>query len=241
MEKITVGLTNQSFKDKDTFLQYKNINEFNHKINYSLLNKFEFVPNLIEDNDKVLRWEYISGKDIAFDDKSLIEISKILSKLHTSNLEFPPFNIRKRVNAYRQELNKRNIKIEIIDKYFKRINKILSAMDKNTPVHNDLYTNNFIQSKGRIYLIDWEYATLGDKHFDLAYFIEGAQLDDEQENVILDNYGSYDYEKLIQHKILVNYLVILWVNVQPIKYFDDEVFIKRVVELNNYLTEYRLK
>jgi thiamine kinase-like enzyme len=36
------------------------------------------------------------------------------------------------------------------------------------PCHNDLLTANFIADGGRIWIVDWEYAGMGDRYFDLA-------------------------------------------------------------------------
>jgi aminoglycoside phosphotransferase (APT) family kinase protein len=36
------------------------------------------------------------------------------------------------------------------------------------PCHNDLLSANFICSDGRVWIVDWEYAGMGDRYFDLA-------------------------------------------------------------------------
>ena len=56
------------------------------------------------------------------------------------------------------------------------------------PAHNDLLTANFLLDGGRIQLIDWEYAGMGDRWFDLGNFAVNNELDDEQEVQLLEAY-----------------------------------------------------
>ncbi|PAK21459.1 hypothetical protein CJJ23_01550 [Mycoplasmopsis agassizii] len=242
MEKINKGMTNNSYRDGNTFYQVKTNNSLNHRIDYQVLGELDFVPKLIENTSTYTRWDFVVGQEFTKSEENLKKLAKMLAQIHNSKLEFPKFNHRDRVNTYRKKLAEKNLKIDVIDAYFKRINLILRNMDTTTPVHNDLFPFNLIVDKDqKIWIVDWEYASLGDKHFDLAYFIESGKLTDQEEDILLDNYGSYDYEKIIQHKIFVNYLVVLWVNVQPVKYFDDQEYINRIYELDKFLNEYRTK
>jgi hypothetical protein len=50
--KIENGHTNISYKDGNVFLQEKIYNNFNHKINYEILEDFDFVPKLISQNEE---------------------------------------------------------------------------------------------------------------------------------------------------------------------------------------------
>ncbi|MGV2393574.1 UNVERIFIED_CONTAM: hypothetical protein O8I53_11845 [Campylobacter lari] len=54
MEKVIInkGYTNKNFREGDNFLQEKVYTGFNHKIDYSILSAFEFVPKLIDNNEK---------------------------------------------------------------------------------------------------------------------------------------------------------------------------------------------
>ncbi len=51
------------------------------------------------------------------------------------------------------------------------------------PCHNDLLAANFIAGAGRIWIVDWEYAGMGDRYFDLANLSinsDFAEADDER-------------------------------------------------------------
>ena len=56
------------------------------------------------------------------------------------------------------------------------------------PAHNDLLPANFLRDGDRMQLIDWEYAGMGDRWFDLGNFAVNNELDDDQEAQLLEAY-----------------------------------------------------
>ena len=56
------------------------------------------------------------------------------------------------------------------------------------PCHNDLLNANFIRSPDGIRIVDWEYAGMGDRFFDLANFAVNHELDDPGESALLTAY-----------------------------------------------------
>ena len=44
------------------------------------------------------------------------------------------------------------------------------------PCHNDLLTANFLDDGTRLRILDWEYAGMGDRFFDLANFSDNNDL-----------------------------------------------------------------
>ena len=56
------------------------------------------------------------------------------------------------------------------------------------PCHNDLLNANFIRGDGRIWIVDWEYAGMGDQFFDLANFSINHELDDAGNEALLRAY-----------------------------------------------------
>lgn len=55
------------------------------------------------------------------------------------------------------------------------------------PCHNDLLNGNFL-TNGQLYVLDWEYAGMGDIFFDLANFSDHHKLTDEQDHWLLKCY-----------------------------------------------------
>ena len=57
------------------------------------------------------------------------------------------------------------------------------------PCHNDLLNANFIADGDRLWIVDWEYAGMGDPFFDLANFAVNNGLDEDGDRALLDAYG----------------------------------------------------
>lgn len=227
--KIRDGHTNSTYRDGNILIQEKIYNKFNHKIDYEILKKFNFVPKLISQNEIENRWEFIEGKIPNIDNKTLIKIANNLKEVHNSKIAFPPFNMAARIKEYRRILWEKKINIPIIHDYYKRINYILKNQDKSTPIHSDIWEQNLIEDKnGKLFIIDWEYAHMGDKNFELAYIIESLRLSDDQEALFLNHYEDYNQQFINNHKELVNYLIVLWNNAQENKIFDDQEFIDKL-------------
>lgn len=55
------------------------------------------------------------------------------------------------------------------------------------PCHNDLLNGNFLDD-GQIRVLDWEYAGMGDRFFDLANFAINHEFGDEQDRLLLECY-----------------------------------------------------
>jgi thiamine kinase-like enzyme len=56
------------------------------------------------------------------------------------------------------------------------------------PCHNDLLAANFIRTQRGIRIVDWEYAGIGDRYFDLGNFAVNNELDDAGEAALLAAY-----------------------------------------------------
>jgi len=61
------------------------------------------------------------------------------------------------------------------------------------PCHNDLLNANFIATDGDVRIVDWEYAGMGDRFFDLANFSINHELaDTENEDLLTAYFGELD-------------------------------------------------
>jgi thiamine kinase-like enzyme len=58
----------------------------------------------------------------------------------------------------------------------------------NRPCHNDLLNANFIAAGSAIWIVDWEYAGMGDRFFDLANFSINHELDVAGDGQLLEAY-----------------------------------------------------
>jgi thiamine kinase-like enzyme len=86
------------------------------------------------------------------------------------------------------------------------------------PCHNDLLNENFLQQDGKIFLLDWEYAGMGDPFFDLANFAVHHKLTDDEERYFLSCYFDQISEKRWARfkvmKILSDFREAMWAVVQ---------------------------
>jgi thiamine kinase-like enzyme len=71
-----------------------------------------------------------------------------------------------------------------------RLEAALGAPVSPRPCHNDLLRANFIVDGDRIWIIDWEYAAMGDPYFDLGNFAVHHQLTDDEEVFLLEAYAG---------------------------------------------------
>ena len=60
--------------------------------------------------------------------------------------------------------------------------------DASVPCHNDLLNANFLFDGERLRIVDWEYAGMGDRFFDLANFAINHELDAAQSETLLAAY-----------------------------------------------------
>jgi thiamine kinase-like enzyme len=82
------------------------------------------------------------------------------------------------------------------------------------PCHNDLLNANFIAAGDRLWIVDWEYAGMGDPFFDLGNFAVNHELDAEGERLLLDTYGSGDHEALVLMRFMSDFREAMWGVVQ---------------------------
>lgn len=86
-----------------------------------------------------------------------------------------------------------------------------------TLCHNDLVATNIVDSATRLWLIDWEYAGLGDPFFDLAIVTGHHRLDATRERWLLDAYlgdvRDEDLARLRDYRRIYDYVVLLWLAV----------------------------
>ncbi|AZG68441.1 phosphotransferase [Mycoplasma struthionis] len=240
------GFTNITFKDEQNnlFVKEKKYDGFNHKTDYFLLNSLSFAPEVISDDKEYLKTKWIEGNillESTITNQDLKEIGQKLIELHNSKLKFAKENqIARRFKVYREKIAALNRKIPVLDKHYKKINLFLKNIDTSAPTHNDLWLFNMIKNEKGIYITDWEYSSMGDVHFDLAYFCETSNLTKEQEEVFFEGYGDdYEPKYLLVHRIIVNALVVLWINKEEIKPFDDQMYIDRVEKyMKEYLEKY---
>ena len=82
------------------------------------------------------------------------------------------------------------------------------------PCHNDLLNANFISDGDRLWIVDWEYAGMGDPFFDLGNFAVNHELDEDGERRLLRAYGSEDAAALTLMRFMSDFREAMWGVVQ---------------------------
>jgi thiamine kinase-like enzyme len=79
---------------------------------------------------------------------------------------------------------------------FAELKACLDGMEAQLPItpsrpcHNDLLNANFLEAGGRLYILDWEYAGMGDTYFDLANFSRNHNFNPQQDAWLLEAYAG---------------------------------------------------
>ena len=85
------------------------------------------------------------------------------------------------------------------------------------PCHNDLLNANFLLAE-KLYILDWEYAGMGDIFFDLANFSNNQELSQDDDHLLLDCYFGEVTPQNLAHfnimKIMSDYREAMWGLVQ---------------------------
>ena len=84
----------------------------------------------------------------------------------------------------------------------------------SVPCHNDLLAANFIHGDGRLWIVDWEYAGMGDPAFDLANFAVSNGLDGDGDRLLLGAYGGGDRDAHVLLRYVSDYREAMWGVVQ---------------------------
>jgi thiamine kinase-like enzyme len=104
------------------------------------------------------------------------------------------------VEAYRETAERRGVSIPDEYSWAKEradeIERARAGADV-VPCHNDLLNANFIVDGERLWLVDWEYAGMGDRFFDLANFSINHELGEEENEALLEAYfGEFRAEDM---------------------------------------------
>jgi thiamine kinase-like enzyme len=144
---------------------------------------------------------YIAGRPVAADEMgrtdNLRRAAQAIRRLHGSPSYPGIFSPFRAVEAYRHTAARLGAPTpENLEQLCACAARIEAALYRNgppqlTPCHNDLLNENFIDD-GSMRIIDYEYAAMGDRFFDLGNFAVHHRFDDEQDAQLLAAYFGVD-------------------------------------------------
>ncbi len=144
----------------------------------------------------VLVTHFISGRGLSEtemrDPRVLSRVAGVLRRYHTG-AEFPGiFSPFQTVRDYQAFAAPRGAPLPARFDWMlaeaNRMEAALGTLAVPQPCHNDLLRANFIDNGERLWIIDWEYAAMGDVFFDLGNFAVHHQLTDAEEQTLLRAY-----------------------------------------------------
>jgi thiamine kinase-like enzyme len=150
---------------------------------------------------------------------SIEEAASLLRRCHAGPPIAGAFDAFRVVKAYADEGRVSDSKIaqkytwakELAD----RIEARRGAIEAR-PCHNDLLAGNFVHDGERPWIVDWEYAGMGDPAFDLANFAVSNSLDDDGDRTLLEVYGGADYGAHILMRFMSDFREAMWGVVQQV-------------------------
>jgi thiamine kinase-like enzyme len=151
------------------------------------------------DEPSALVTAFVSGRAMRADElrepETIAEVAHDLRQLHDSGTDLPTgFDSFRLVEEYAQTGREHGSEPPAgYDDALETAHAIEAAIrdepgHEPVPAHNDLLPANFLRDGDRMQLIDWEYAGMGDRWFDLGNFAVNNELDDDQEAQLLEAY-----------------------------------------------------
>jgi thiamine kinase-like enzyme len=209
--ELTGGITNKNYKitvDGESYVLRLGGNEtkflgIDRRIEYEcslLASRIGIAPEptaFLEPEGYIVA-RFISGKEISAEEigneeniKRVLQAMKAYHRLDFFPGSFSPFRV---AGEYAQTASSFNVRLpDKMDWYLERSDEIEKAMYRREPLeprpcHNDLLNLNFIDDGGRIRILDWEYAGMGDIFFDLGNFAVQHEFNNEQDEILLRTY-----------------------------------------------------
>jgi len=152
------------------------------------------------------------------DESVVTSIAETIRLVHQQKIpDSYPISVRNELNYYYTRVSDSLLK-ESIENMHEVILDLLTSTDGQltskytlTICHNDLLPENILITPSGVRILDWEYAGLGNPLFDVAVFLEGAQMDDKKLNIFLDTYGCQGSIDVIRnYQLVYKYLELLW-------------------------------
>jgi thiamine kinase-like enzyme len=137
--------------------------------------------------------EAMSAEDLR-EPATMAEVATTLRRVHDSPGSVPTdFDSFRVVEQYAETASGRGAKVpsdyEEAHEVSSKIESSLSGPEHEpVPCHNDLLDGNFLRATGQVWIVDWEYAGMGNRYFDLANFAINNELAESQHPELLTGY-----------------------------------------------------
>lgn len=125
----------------------------------------------------------------------LVDVAADLLSIHNATESLPSsFSSFRIVETYAATGQERGATIpheyEQAHENARQIEEAIAGHPEHVPVpcHNDLLAGNFLHDGNRLWIVDWEYAGMGDRYFDLGNYAVNNELGADEESALLTAY-----------------------------------------------------
>ena len=177
--------------------------------------KLGLAPEVLRYERGYLVTRFIHGETGRIE--SVEEVARMLRRFHDSAPIGGRFDAFRVVEAYRATAIEHGVPVPAD---YDRAHEVALAIERrregapNRPCHNDLLAANFIGDGTQLWIVDWEYAGMGDPYFDLANFAVNNGLDEFSERRFLAAYGAEDPDGFVLMRFMSDFREAMWGVVQ---------------------------
>jgi len=139
--------------------------------------------------------------------ENIRRVMEVVGRIHRMPTLSGSFSVFRIIDSYTETARRYRVPFpDNFDRLMGRVKDAESALmvhpGRPCPCHNDLLNGNFL-TNGKLYVLDWEYAGMGDPYFDLANFSDHHSLSEEQDGWLLKCYfGEVTSTHLAHLKIM---------------------------------------
>jgi len=154
-------------------------------------------PLVFDEEQGFMVFEFLEGEHkMKLNAEQLLHLASTVQKLHNIDIDAKPIELKVKH------------KTKDVLQAFKTIN---TYPKEHVLCHNDLNPKNLLWEEG-VKFIDWEYAGVNDRYFDLACVCVEFDLDAKMQGIFLDGYfcDVYELEKLEAYKVVYRVLCAEW-------------------------------
>ncbi len=226
IEPLSGGITNRNFKvevDGESYVlriggrdtELLGIDRYNEHEASIAASRVGIAPEVLRYQSGYLVTRFIEGESGRID--SVEEVARMLRRFHDSKRIGGRFDAFRVVEAYRATAIEHGVPVPVdyepAHQIARTIERLRSGVTQR-PCHNDLLPANFINDGKQLWIVDWEYAGMGDPYFDLGNFAVNNELDEDAEARFLAAYGADDSDGFVLMRFMSDFREAMWGVVQ---------------------------
>jgi thiamine kinase-like enzyme len=226
IEALSGGITNRNFKvevDGERYVlriggrdtELLGIDRYNEHEASIAAARLGLAPEVLRYQSGYLVTRFIDGETARID--SVEEVAEMLRRFHGSKRIGGRFDAFRVVEAYRATAIEHGVPVpadyEAAHEIARKIERLREGVPQR-PCHNDLLAANFINDGSRLWIVDWEYAGMGDPYFDLGNFAVNNGLGEDAEARFLAAYGADDLDGYVLMRFMSDFREAMWGVVQ---------------------------